>query len=77
MYKVFYKFLEDNEARDNFDKEFEKTKALLPYEKLMDGWRPLFFLSTPFVWCDSEQGEEYWHHLNDKWQEICRGESDD
>lgn len=67
--KKFIKFLEDNNAWENFEREFTKSKRNVKYYK--DGckrWRNRE-LDAAFPWDETEEGTDYWQKLEDKWKE--------
>jgi hypothetical protein len=54
--KKFIKFLEENNARGNFEKECKKGKNLE--------------LRAAFPWAWSKQGSMYWERLDAKWRQV-------
>lgn len=67
----FIKFLEDNNAWENFERAFNE------YNKEVKGYKnrckedPKAALAGAFKWSGTREGHDYWNELNDKWmQEI-------
>lgn len=64
----FIKFLEDNDALEDYKRELQSQR----------GWDLTYFLNTvgpglylggAFNWKGSQQGHDYWSILRDKWDE--------
>lgn len=67
--KKFIKFLEDNNAWENFEREFTKSKRNVKYYKdVCKRWRNRE-LDAAFPWDETEEGTDYWQKLEDKWKE--------
>ena len=68
--KKFIKFLEANNAWENFERAFENYgKNAKDYKKECEG-NINIELDCAFVWAETEEGEEYWEALNEKWIEA-------
>lgn len=65
----FIKFLEDNNAWENFERNFiEQGGNVEAYKrdcKVFEGSH----LSVAFTWSKTEEGSEYWSRLSIKWRE--------
>lgn len=68
--KKFIKFLEENNARENFEEEFKKHgRDLKIYEKECKKGKNLE-LRAAFPWAWSKQGSMYWKRLDAKWRQV-------
>lgn len=65
----FIKFLEDNNAWKNFERNFiEQKRDVRRYKrdcKTFEGSH----LSFAFTWSETKEGSKYWSRLNDKWKQ--------
>ena len=67
--KKFIKFLEANNAWENFERAFENYgRNAKDYKKECEG-NINIELDAAFRWDKTEEGIQYWNDLNDKWQE--------
>ena len=67
--KKFIKFLEANNAWENFERAFENYgRNAKDYKKECKESRNRE-LDAAFMWAETEEGEEYWSKLNRKWRE--------
>lgn len=65
----FIKFLEDNDAWENFEREFTESKRNVEYYKdTCKRWNGRE-LDAAFIWEYSKEGIDYWQKLEDKWKE--------
>ena len=68
--KKFIKFLEANNAWENFEREFtEQGGSVKAYKEICKESRNRE-LDAAFMWAETEEGEEYWDALNEKWIEA-------
>lgn len=68
----FIKFLEKNKAWENFEKAFKEAgRDAKEYARMRKeiGWHTA--ISSAFTWAETDQGQEYWLELSDKWEEEC------
>ena len=66
----FIKFLEENNARENFEEEFKKYgRDLKIYEKECKKVKNLE-LRAAFPWAYAKQGFMYWERLDAKWRQV-------
>ena len=64
--KKFIKFLEANNAWENFEREFtEQGGSVKAYKEIYKESRNRE-LDAAFMWAETEEGEEYWSKLNRK-----------
>lgn len=65
----FIKFLEDNNAWENFERNFiEQEKDVEEYKrdcKTLENSH----LSYAFTWSKTREGHEYWSEIDQKWKE--------
>lgn len=67
--KEFIKFLEANNALENFERAFtEQGGNVKAYKEICKESRNRE-LNAAFIWAETEEGEEYWSKLNRKWRE--------
>lgn len=67
--KEFIKFLEANNALENFKRAFtEQGGNVKAYKEICKESRNRE-LNAAFIWEETEEGEEYWSKLNRKWRE--------
>lgn len=67
--KEFIKFLEANNALENFERAFtEQGGNVEAYKEICKESRNRE-LNAAFIWEETEEGEEYWSKLNRKWRE--------
>lgn len=65
----FIKFLEDNNAWENFERAFIEQKTNVEeYKKECRVWKNLE-LNRAFTWDYTKEGYKYWSSLNDLWKE--------
>lgn len=66
--KRFIKFLEDNNAWRNFERNFIKQER--DVEEYKRGCKTLknSHLSYAFTWSKTREGHEYWSELDKKWK---------
>lgn len=63
------KFLEDNNAWENFERNFiEQERDVEEYKRDCKTFERAH-LSLAFTWSKTEEGPEYWARLNAKWLE--------
>lgn len=72
--KKFIKFLEDNNARENFERNFENfernfenSEQHVEKYKEMVGEYPKLALLYAFRWQTTREGFDYWDELNANW----------
>ena len=65
--KKFIKFLEDNEAWENFERAFENYNRDVKEYKNLCKKDSGVALTGAFDWGDTEEGGSYWNKLNNKW----------
>lgn len=65
----FIKFLEDNDAWENFEREFTEKKVNVEYYKDTCKRQNGRELDAAFIWEYSKEGIDYWQKLEDKWKE--------
>ena len=67
--KEFIKFLEANNAWENFERAFtEQGGSVKAYKEICKESRNRELVAA-FMWAETEEGEEYWSKLNRKWRE--------
>ena len=67
----FIKFLEDNNALENFERAFiEQKRDVEEYKKECRVWGNLE-LNRAFTWDYTKEGYKYWSSLNDLWRGEC------
>ena len=67
--KKFIKFLEANNAWENFERAFtEQGGSVKSYKEVCKESRNRA-LDAAFVWAETEEGHAYWSKLNRKWRE--------
>ena len=65
----FIKFLADNNAWENFERNFIKQGGdVKRFKRDCKVWKNLE-LSMAFTWDDTNEGHKYWRRLNDLWGE--------
>ena len=65
----FIKFLEDNNAWENFEREFtERGGSVESYKEYCKKFKNKQ-LSCAFTWSETKEGRQYWGELNSKWVE--------
>jgi hypothetical protein len=76
LIREFKKFLYDNDALIEFERNFRK------YAKKADIKGNIIYhnsegnmLSAAFYWLESPEGHEYWSRLSEKWHIQCRNRS--
>ena len=64
----FIKFLEDNNAWENFEREFTKSERNV--ESYKEDCKVLkdSEISYAFTWSKTAEGHDYWKELNKKWR---------
>lgn len=67
--KKFIKFLEDNNAWENFERAFKNYNRDVKRYKDMYNRDPEKALAGAFEWGNTKEGFHYWDTLNDKWIE--------
>ena len=68
--KKFIKFLEANNAWENFERAFENYgRNAKDYKKDCKTLKNSY-LSYAFIWSKTREGHEYWSELNEKWIEA-------
>lgn len=65
----FIKFLEDNNAWENFERNFIEQKTNVAGYKNTCKIRKNQELDTAFGWELTKEGVGYWSKLNDKWKQ--------
>lgn len=65
----FIKFLEANNAWENFEREFEKRGWEIKRYKSICKKRTNGELDVAFTWAETREGYKYWADLNRKWKE--------
>lgn len=68
--KKFIKFLEDNNAWENFERAFKNYNRDVKRYKDMYNKDPEKALTGAFEWENTKEGFHYWDTLNDKWIEA-------
>ena len=67
----FIKFLEANNALENFERNFiEQERDVKEYKEECGVWENLE-LTRAFTWDYTKEGYEYWCNLNDLWRGEC------
>ena len=74
MFDEFYKFLEENDALENFKVYYSDLKT---FEDFIGDDLPIFYLTFAFTWCNTTQGGDYWYDLNEKWEALVKGNKND
>lgn len=65
----FIKFLEDNNAWENFERNFiEQGKDVRKYRRDCKTSK-ISHLSLAFTWSETKERFGYWSRLNDKWKQ--------
>nr|UWG76433.1 MAG: hypothetical protein [Bacteriophage sp.] len=65
--KKFIKFLEDNNAWENFERAFRNYDMNVKGYKNLYNKDPKKALVGAFGWENTKEGISYWDKLNDKW----------
>lgn len=65
----FIKFLEDNNAWENFERNFIKQGGDVKEYKRCCKTFGRSHLSVAFTWSKTEEGPEYWSEIDQKWRE--------
>ena len=66
----FIKFLEANNALENFEREFAKSgRDVEKYKEECRAWKNLELIRA-FTWGYTKEGYKYWSSLNDLWGEC-------
>lgn len=65
----FIKFLEDNNAWENFERAFKSYgRNVKDYKKECESIEGIE-LDAAFMWDKTKEGSKYWSRLNDKWKQ--------
>lgn len=65
----FIKFLEDNNAWENFERNFiEQARDVKEYKRDCKTLKNSH-LSYAFTWSKTREGHEYWSEIDQKWKE--------
>lgn len=65
----FIKFLEDNNAWENFERNFiEQERDVKEYKRDCEILKNSH-LSYAFTWSKTREGHEYWSEIDQKWKE--------
>lgn len=64
----FIKFLKDNNAWGNFERNFIKQERDVERYKKDCKTLKNSYLSYAFIWSKTREGPEYWSELNRKWK---------
>ena len=64
----FIKFLEDNNAWENFERNFIEQGGGVERYKRDCKTLERSHLSIAFIWSKTEEGHEYWEKLSSKWR---------
>lgn len=68
----FIKFLEENNAWENFERAFTKSgQDVECYKDMCKRWKGRE-LYAAFPWEYSKEGFDYWQKLNDKWNKSLK-----
>ena len=63
----FIKFLEDNNAWENFERNFiEQGRDVKSYKRDCKTFERSHLINA-FTWSETKEGSKYWARLNDKW----------
>lgn len=65
----FIKFLEDNNAWENFERAFKDYRRDVKHYKETCKTVKNAELSGAFKWATTREGTEYWRRLNSKWED--------
>lgn len=66
----FIKFLEDNNALENFERALvESGRDIEDYKEFCKEYCKNTELSSAFIWEKTKEGHKYWAKLNWKWRE--------
>ena len=70
MKKAFYEFLKKNRClkafKDNLLERRDVDDVDEYLRRVAHGW----YVSSAFMWSDTEQGDDYWKKINDKWLRV-------
>lgn len=65
----FIKFLEDNNAWENFERNFiEQGRDVKEYKRCCKTF-DRSHISVAFTWSKTREGREYWSEIDQKWKE--------
>lgn len=67
----FIKFLEDNNAWENFERNFIEQGGDVEAYKRDCKTFGRSHLSVAFTWSKTKEGPEYWEELSSRWREEC------
>ena len=68
FFNVFSRFIKEKKIYKNFIRNYEKSKPSNSIEHRFH--LPYFFLSSSFIWDDTDEGGKIWCDLDSDWKHI-------